>query len=371
MRSETKATYKSAGVDTERALQALKSLLVWTNKTLSYSQSPVCDKVPRGFFANVLKLTEELGLVLCTDGVGSKILVAEMMNSYDTIGIDCVAMNVNDLICVGGRPLAMLDYIAIKGANKEQIEAIGKGLHEGARQARISIVGGEIAQIPEMILGIDESTGVDLVGMAVGMVKLNRLVVGQAVRPGDAIIGIRSSGIHCNGLSLARNILLRKRGYKIDQRVNELGTTLGEELLKPTIIYVPHVMDLLESRVRVKALMNITSDGFLNLSRIDPKIGFVIDDEFEPQPIFDLIQKEGNVSTEEMFSVFNMGTGFCVIVDRDDASAALSVLAKHGDDAKVIGHTIEDSTKAVYVRSQGLRGIDNQFLREGAPTGQL
>jgi phosphoribosylformylglycinamidine cyclo-ligase len=210
-----------------------------------------------------------MGLAICTDGVGSKSVVADMMKKYDTIGIDCVAMNVNDVICVGARPLSMVDYIAVGVA--DMLGAIAIGLAEGARQAGISISGGEIAQLKNVV------TGFNLVGMAVGLVPLDHIVIGQDLVPGDALIGIGADGMHANGLTLARRALFAQGGLSVDQFVPELGTTLGAELLKPTPIYVREVLDILAEVPRIKALVNITGDGLLNLPRVAAPVGFDLD----------------------------------------------------------------------------------------------
>src|SRR5512134_4042712 len=195
-------TYSSAGVNTVKEEAALAGLLTWVGKTLAFGRHrPALDF---GYFASVLDLGNGTGLALSTDGVGTKLLVAEMLDRYDTVGIDCVAMNVNDLLCIGAEPLAMLDYIAVQEADPQMLEAIGKGLYEGARQANISIPGGEIAQVRELIQGVREGRGFDLAGACVGTVPMDRIIVGQDIRPGDVVIGLRSSGIHSNGLTLAR-----------------------------------------------------------------------------------------------------------------------------------------------------------------------
>jgi phosphoribosylformylglycinamidine cyclo-ligase len=317
----------------------------------------------------VVEITPDLGLALCTDGVGSKVLVAEMLHRYDTIGIDCVAMNVNDAICVGAEPVSFLDYIAIERATPEVLEGIARGLHEGARQANVAIVGGEISQIPEIIKGREPGGGLDLVGMCAGIVPLNRIILGQDVAPGDVIIGVRSAGVHSNGLTLARRALFDAGGLKVEQYVAELGCTVGEELLKPTHIYVSPVVDLLRDEVPIRALANITSDGFLNLARIhNPRVGFRLDKLPEPQPIFGLIQASGNVPLTEMYRVFNMGIGFCLIVPNDSAviDAVTRAFASSGEgscrfDAQMIGEVVADERKRVFLPEQNLVGEGDLF----------
>ena len=357
-------TYRDVGVLSNEEL-GLKALLKWVSPTQSNRQGKTGQRVlDIGYFANVVHLGNGLGLALTCDGVGTKILVAELLDKYDTIGIDCVAMNVNDLICVGAEPVSMLDYIAIEKATPEVLEAIGRGLHEGARQAGVNIVGGEIAQLKEIIRGAREGSGIDLVGMCVGTVPLDKINTGQTVVPGDVIIGFESSGIHSNGLTLARSELLKAGDIRLDTYVPELGCSLGEELLKPTRIYVPIVQDLLAQKLPIKALTNITSDGFLNLARIEASVGFDIRELPEPQPIFQLIQERGPVSDAEMFRVFNMGIGFCVIVP-DDTAVAKAVVEtgdRHGCRSFEIGTTVRDAERKVVIPAKNLIGRDDRFF---------
>src|SRR5512136_1615940 len=219
-------TYSSAGVNTVKEEAALAGLLTWVGKTLAFGRYR--SALDFGYFATVLDMGNNLGLALSSDGVGTKLLVAEMLGKYDTVGIDCVAMNVNDLLCVGAKPLAMLDYIAVERADPEVFGQVGRGLCEGARQAGVAIVGGETAQIPDMLRGAKPGSGLDLAGMALGIVPDGGLIDGSRVQPGDALLGVASSGVHSNGLSLARAVLARK--FRLDERLAELGTTVGEAL---------------------------------------------------------------------------------------------------------------------------------------------
>ena len=358
------SSYRDAGVLDNTEL-GLRALLGWVNRTSEFRGPGQLGRkaVEVGFYASVVDIGHGLGLALCTDGVGTKVLIAQMLERYDTIGIDCVAMNVNDAICVGAEPMSFLDYIAIESATPAVLEAIGKGLYEGARQAGVNIVGGEISQMGAIIKGERPGQGIDLVGMCAGIVPLDRIIVGRDVKPGDAIVGFASSGIHSNGFTLARKALFEAGGMKADEPVAELGTTVGEELLKPTRIYVKPVMDLLRADVPVRALAHITSDGFLNLARIDAQVGFRVDRLPRPQPIFELIQRSGGVAAAEMYRVFNMGIGFCVIVPAD-ASVVGQVEAAaraHGFDAQVIGQVIEDPAKRVFLPQHDLVGEGDTF----------
>jgi phosphoribosylformylglycinamidine cyclo-ligase len=287
-----------------------------------------------------------------------------MLRRYDTIGIDCVAMNVNDAICVGAEPISFLDYIAIERATPEILEQIAHGLYKGAELAGVSIVGGEISQIPDIIKGQEPGSGLDLVGMCAAIVPLDQIILGEHVSPGDLIVGVRSSGIHSNGLTLARKVLFEVGGLKIDQNMAGLGCTVGEELLRPTDIYVRPVMDLLKrQRVPVRALVNITSGGFLNLPRIKAAVGFRLDTLPDPQQIFRLIQDLGRVPEPEMYRVFNMGIGFCLIVP-DDFKIIRTVertFATHRFETHVIGKIVADGRRRVSLPKQGLVGEGQEF----------
>jgi phosphoribosylformylglycinamidine cyclo-ligase len=321
--------------------------------------------LPNGFFANVLDVGGGQGLAISTDGVGTKVLVAHALGRYDTIGIDLIAMNVNDVLCVGAEPVALVDYIAVSSADARLLEQFAIGLVEGARQARISIPGGEIAQVRELLRPHPpDDQSLDVVATAVGFVALDRMVLGRDVEPDDIVIGIRSSGIHSNGLTLARRVLIGERGVAAyDERPTELaGATIGDELLRPTRIYVREVLALLESAVRVKALAHITGDGLLNLLRVAPRdVGFMLDDLPPPQPIFALIAARGELSRAEMYQTFNMGTGFCVVVAKGDAEQALVVLTAEGESGHVLGRAVADAERRLRLPGPGLIGLGKVF----------
>jgi len=349
-------TYQAAGVDTDEAASGLNRLIQRITRTWPPRGSFGAVQLPIGYFANVIDIGG-IGLAICTDGVGSKVMIAQLMDRYDTIGIDCIAMNVNDLICVGAQPVSLVDYIAVERANAQMLEAIAIGLADGAKAAGISISGGEIAQLEDIVHGFD------LAGTAVGTVALDKILTGRDLEPGDRIIGIESSGIHSNGLTLARKAFFKRADpLALDHPVPGTDATLGDELLRPTLIYVREVMEILRQVPSLKALTHITSDGLLNLSRVDaPAVGFLID-EMPPTPaIFNMIQQYGGVSAAEMFEVYNMGVGFCVVVGDPDVASVLSILAKHGRKASVIGQVIEDPTKGVYLPRQGLTGHKKRF----------
>ncbi len=365
MASNRVLNYRASGV-LDNAQLGLGALLGWVNKTAAFRREGQRGRrvVDVGFFASVVDIGNGLGLALCTDGVGSKVLIAEMLQRYDTIGIDCVAMNVNDAICVGAEPISFLDYIAIERATPSVLEKIAEGLYRGAELAGVTIVGGEISQIPDIIKGTAPGQGVDLVGMCAGIVPLDRIIQGKEVAAGDIIVGVRSSGIHSNGLTLARKALFEEGKLEPDQYLAELGCTVGEELLRPTHIYVRPVLDLLyRQNVPVRALVNVTSDGFLNLARIQASVGFRVDDLPEPQPIFDLIRTTGGVRVPEMYRVFNMGIGFCVIVRSDAALIEMvqKTFAASGFETHIIGTVVPDERRRVFLPKQGLVGEGEEF----------
>src|SRR5438093_5146726 len=371
MASDRFLSYHGTGVLDNTQL-GLAALLGWVNKTAAFRREGQKGRrvVDVGFFASVVDIGNGLGLALCTDGVGSKVLIAEMLQRYDTIGIDCVAMNVNDAICVGAEPISFLDYIAIERATPSVLEKIAEGLYRGAELAGVSIVGGEISQLPNIIKGYEPGGGMDLVGMCAAIVPLDRIILGQDVTPGDVIVGVRSSGVHSNGLTLAREALFEIGKLKVDQNIPQLGCSVGEELLRPTEIYVRPVMDLLnKQRLPIRALVNITSDGFLCLSRINATVGFKLDDLPEPQPIFSLIQRLGNVRAAEMYRVFNMGIGFCVIVpdDRSVLRAVEETFARYRGstgqtfETRQIGKVVADDRKRVFLTKKRLVGEGEEF----------
>ncbi len=359
--SEPKEIYRDVGVDTDQADAGLQRLVRRVKTTWPPHGMIGEVKLDIGYFANVIDLGH-VGLAICTDGIGSKAIIAQMMHRYDTVGIDCVAMNVNDLICVGARPLSMVDYIAVQKANPDLLDALSVGLTEGAKLAGISISGGEISQIKDIIKGSREGYGFDLVGMAVGDVALDKINSGQDVRDGDIVIGITSNGIHSNGLSLARYGFFELNSFDLDHQFDGLELPLGMELLRPTHIYVREVLAVLDAVKGVKAMVHITSDGLLNLTRVAAQVGYRIDN-LPPTPrIFSLVQQYARVDEAEMFQVYNMGVGFCIVVAPEAVSETLSVLESHGRTALEIGHAVADRQKRVFIEDR-LVGIGKRFSR--------
>lgn len=357
--------YAQAGVDIFKEGRALKGLLSWVNKTFEFRKDIGLPSSGVGYFANVINLGHNIGLAIATDGVGTKILVAQMVEKYDTIGIDCIAMNVNDILCVGAEPIAMVDYIAVQVPDERLLEDIGKGLYEGAKISQITIPAGETAQIRDMIKGVKPDCGFDLAGTCVGIVPFDNIILGQDVSDGDVVLGLRSSGIHSNGLSLARKIFFKEQKLKPDTYIPDLRQTIGEELLHPTHIYVPEILEVLQQAVDVHALVHITSDGFLNLARIAAPFGFVINDLPEPHPIFSLIQNLGSISDEEMFVVYNMGIGFCIVLPDDDEqiSKVMKVCENYGVDCHKLGYAVPDMENKVTIEPKRLIGHNKIFRK--------
>jgi phosphoribosylformylglycinamidine cyclo-ligase len=345
--------YAGAGVDTDVADRGVGAL-VHELKAIAPGDRSRTVPLP-GHYASVLEIAPNLGVALATDSVGSKVIVAEQMGRFDTIGIDCVAMNVNDLVCVGARPLALVDYIAVEKADENMLREIGVGLRAGAEAAEIEIPGGEVCQVPEVIRGHPSPRGFDLVGSAFGTVAVDRIVDGSAVSPGDAVIGLPSSGVHANGLTLARQALLQRGGMSLTSVPAELqGASVGEVLLAPTAIYVRALLELLASDVPVHGLAHITGGGLFNLLRIGGGIGYEISSPLPTPPIFQLIAERGEVAEAEMWEVFNMGCGMCAMVPSEHADDAIALLGRYHPGTAIIGRVTE-SQGEVALPGSGLR----------------
>jgi phosphoribosylformylglycinamidine cyclo-ligase len=323
--------YARAGVDQSLAGRAVGALVEVLRGIQTGRGSRAA--LASGHYANVLRLDGGMGLALSTDGVGTKVIVAEQLGRFDTVGIDCIAMNVNDVICVGADPIAVLDYLAVEEADPATLEQIARGLRQGAEEAQVEIPGGELAVLPELIQGHPSPRGFDLLGFCVGLVKLDSMITGKAIEPGDAIVGLPSSGVHSNGFTLARRAL-----GDLGEAPPELGgATVGETLLEPTVIYVRAVRELLEADVDVRGLAHITGEGFLNLLRLEAQVGYRLDAPLPAPPIFDLIAERGQVEPAEMHEVFNMGCGFCCVVPWDEAERTAELLEARHPGTAVVG----------------------------------
>src|SRR5919107_1282303 len=267
------SAYAEAGVDTGRADSAVAGLVA-VLRTIDTGR-PSRAVLGSGHYANVLRIDDRTGVALSTDGVGSKIIVAEELGRYDTVGIDCIAMNVNDVICVGAEPMAVLDYLAVERADETVMRAIGAGLKAGAEAAGVEIPGGEVAVLPELIRGHPSPNGFDLTAACFGTVALDAIVTGAACSPGDALIGLPASGLHSNGYTLARRVL---EPLGLDARPAALGgASVADVLLEPTVIYVRAVLALLSSGLPVHGLAHVTGGGLANLLRLSDSVGFAIE----------------------------------------------------------------------------------------------
>jgi phosphoribosylformylglycinamidine cyclo-ligase len=350
------SAYARAGVDTSRADRAISGL-VDVLRTIDLGR-PSRSLLRSGHYAAVIEFAGT-GLAICTDGVGSKVIVAEQLGRYDGVGIDCVAMNVNDLICVGAEPVALVDYIAVEDADPDVLRQIAVGLKEGAEQAGVEIVGGEVAQLPELIRGHPSPRGFDLAAASIGAVPLDGILTGDAIVPGDAVIGVPSSGLHSNGYTLARKAL-----PQLEEAPPELGGhSVGDELLRPTAIYVRAALELLRSDdVEVHGLAHITGDGFLNLPRLSDSVGWAIEQALPVPPVFELIAGRADVPPEEMWETFNMGCGFCAVVPEDQAGTAVDLLSDHHPGSGRIG-TVTAHAGVVELPQAGLSGRRGEGFR--------
>jgi len=311
-------SYAEAGVDRKEEDKSVESITSILSSTFKNQPDRVMANM--GHFANLIDIGDGRALVMSTDGVGSKMMIAEKLQKYDTVGIDMVAMNVNDILCLGATPIALVDYLAVEKHEPEVMKEIARGIKKGADEAGVAVIGGETATLPDMVKGLD------LAGTVVGLVDKDKVVTGENIEEGDVLIGLPSSGIHSNGLTLARKVLDL-------EDVNILA-----ELLTPTRIYVRQILGLLE-KIEVKGMAHMTGGGLLNLKRLNKEIGFEIKRWPEPQEIFEKIKNSGNIPEEEMFKTFNMGIGFCIVVAQGEAENALELLEK--ENPTVLGHAIK------------------------------
>lgn len=328
--------YKQAGVDIEAGYEAVNRMKKHVQKTM---RQEVLGGL--GGFGGMFDLSKfnykEPVLVSGTDGVGTKLKLAFQMDRHDTIGIDAVAMCVNDIVVQGAEPLFFLDYLAVGKAVPERIEQIVKGVSDGCVQAGCALVGGETAEMP----GMYPEDEYDVAGFAVGIADKSKLVTGQSIKEGNILLGISSNGIHSNGYSLVRKVLLEKGGLTLDQHIDKLGHTLGEELLRPTKIYVKPILNVLK-KFEVKGMAHITGGGFIeNIPRMLPEgIGAEIDYGSWPiQPIFDLLEEIGELKREEMFNIFNMGIGMVLAVSEENLHDTIKLLEEDGEKVFIIGRT--------------------------------
>ena len=333
-------TYRKAGVDISKIKQSQKAigrLIASTHKLQKKA------KITHGFghYAGIVEIPGGKILATHTDGVGTKVVIANMMKKYNTIGIDCIAMNVNDIICIGATPISFVDYIAANKNDQQIFKEIVKGLVTGAKKSAMPIVGGETAIMPDVIEG--KGFAFDLAGMVVGLVEKKEMVLGNKIKTGDIIIGANSTGIHSNGYSLARKALLTK--YSVKDKIRGVGT-IGNELLKPTEIYTNPILEIIK-KCKINGLAHITGGAFTKLLRLK-KIGYEIDNLPKIPPIMGLVEEQG-VKPEEMYKTFNMGVGFCVIAPKEEATKIRSTFKKYKISSQEIGEIT--SKKGVFVNS--------------------
>ena len=305
------STYSEAGVDIDASEKATEALIAQI-KNVGRKGDGEAIKLDNGF-AGLVKLGDG-ALAMCTDGVGSKLLLAEEMDSLHTVGIDCVAMNTNDLICVGAEPLSFVDYVALDKPDEELMAKLGKGLAEGCKQSNCTLSGGETAILPELVHGFD------IAGTSVGYVKQDEIIDGTKIAEEDVLIGLKSSGPHSNGYTLIRKL------FNGDKEI-------GKQLVEPTRIYVKEVMNLIK-QVDVHGIAHITGGGLDNISRINDNFQYVIDNPLPVPSVFDWLQQRGDIEAREMYRTFNMGMGMIIIVDKNDADKSVSLL---GEYAQIVG----------------------------------
>jgi len=337
-------TYKEAGVNISLANQIVKKIKPLISKT---SIPGVLGGI--GNFGGLFSLTgqkyKEPVLVSSTDGVGTKLKIAFALNKHNTVGLDLVAMSVNDIIACGAKPLFFLDYISIGKLSEKVVIELIKGITEGCKMANCALLGGETAEMP----GFYPEGEYDLAGFAVGIVEKSKIIDGGEIKEGDSVIGIASNGLHSNGFSLVRKVLFKSNKYKIDDKISSFGKSLGEELFRPTKIYVHPVLHLLE-KYKILGIAHITGGGLLeNIPRILPEeVSIQIDQKSWPKlSIFTLIQKEGEISDEEMYRTFNMGIGMVLIVPQNDASKVINELKMIRYDSYIIGRVIKGNKQII------------------------
>ena len=339
--------YKHAGVDIEAGYKSVELMKEHVKKTLRPEVLTGLGGFSGAFSMERFKQMEKPTLVSGTDGVGTKLKLAFLMDKHDTIGIDCVAMCVNDIACAGGEPLFFLDYIACGKNYPEEIADIVKGVAEGCLQSDAALIGGETAEHP----GLMPEEEYDLAGFAVGIVDEKDMITGQDLKAGDVLIGVASSGVHSNGFSLVRKIFEMTK-ESLDTYYDELGKTLGEALLTPTRIYVKAMKSMKDAGVKVKACSHITGGGFYeNIPRMlkDDTVAVIEKNSYPIPPIFTLMAKKGNVDEQMMYNTYNMGLGLVIAVDPAQADAAIAAIEAAGEKAYRVG-SIEAGEKGVILK---------------------
>lgn len=357
MPSEEKTTkYKDVGIDIEKIKKIQNQIGKNIEKTHQYLDF---GKVISGFghYAGLIEIGDKV-MALHTDGVGTKILIAQLMEKYDTIGIDCIAMNVNDIICVGSKPLGYLSYIALQKTNDVLLTEITKGLVKGAKLSNMAIVGGETAILPDIITGKGMDYNFDLAGMIFGIINdKKKIILGNKIKAGDLIIGINSSGLHSNGYTLARKVLLEK--YLINDIPEYLDTSIGKELLKPTTIYSKTILKLIDEfdTTVIHGLSHITGGAFTKLKRLNSRVDYILENLPQIKGIFKQIMIDGKIDIIEMYKTFNMGIGFCIIVSNGEVENIINIINKDNLKCQIIGKIKSNGNGNTFIKK------DNNLLK--------
>lgn len=333
-----KLTYKDSGVNIDAGYEAVKRMRSHVSST--FTEGVLSDI---GGFSGMFEINkdefDDPVLLSGCDGVGTKLMIAFMMDKHDTVGQDCVAMCINDVLCQGAKPLFFLDYIASGKLDPEKTEQIVSGISNGCKKAKCALIGGETAEMP----GLYGENEYDLAGFAVGIADREKIITGRDIKQGDVLIALPSSGLHSNGFSLARRLFFDIKKYKPDQYIGELGTTLGEELLKPTRIYYRPLTELID-KFDIKGISHITGGGFYeNIPRMLPRgLACIIDtNSISIPPIFKLIQELGNIDEDEMYSTFNMGVGIVMVVKEEDVGSIINFLKARNEETYIIGSVVK------------------------------
>lgn len=337
--------YKTAGVDIEAGYKSVELMKKHVKETMRPEVLGGLGGFSGAFSMEMIKEMDNPVLLSGTDGVGTKIKLAFLMDKHDTVGIDCVAMCINDVVCAGGEPLFFLDYIACGKNYPEKIATIVKGVAEGCKQAGAALIGGETAEHP----GLMPEDEYDLAGFAVGVVDQKNLITGEKIKPGDTLIGIASSGVHSNGFSLVRKVFEMTK-ESLNTYYEELGTTLGEALIAPTRIYVKALKSIKDAGVTIKGCSHITGGGFYeNIPRMLPD-GVAVEiekDSYPVLPIFKLLQKKGNLEDKMMYNTYNMGLGMILAVAPEDAEKTMEAIKEAGEASYVIGKVVAGDKEVI------------------------
>jgi len=343
-------TYEKSGVSVNKAKKAHKIIGELIKSTFEFRRNKLGGVIGEyGHYASLIDIGNENCLALHADGVGTKVMVAQLMDKYDTVGIDLVAMNANDLICMAAEPIALLDYLAVEKIDEKMISEIMRGVVAGANEARMAVIGGETAILPDMIKGAVEGRGFDLSAMSAGIVKKDEIITGEKIEIGDIIYGLESNGIHSNALTLARKAYLEQAKLKMTDQFLDTDRMIGEELLRPTKIYVEIILEVIK-KIDVHGLAHITGGAFSKLMRLSfGKVGFELTRLPMPPKIFQNLIDITKISVKEAYKTFNMGIGFCIIISGENLELMEKIARNHKINGQVIGKIVEK--RGVFVKN--------------------